>query len=116
MNAKLKANAKPKARAKKQLTPKQVRVINTYTDPDSPGFSNKTHTGKIALNIEDPNYAHVAATRVLQNDTVQNEIERIYRRIGKGKEVRQHLRADLLDHELVGKTITRTEDGKTVIG
>lgn len=93
------------------MTLKQRDFIANYTDINNPiTYSNGTQSVRQAYNYSSDNTAAATASRMLTNNKVKSEIDRVLSELNMGTKVRLKVLNKVLTGSHRQKTMTRTTD------
>lgn len=90
-----------------------ARFVVEITDPDSPNFGNALGSAVSAMDVTYET-AHKQSFKLMRQDRIRNEIERILEERGMGKEHRSSVLIELITQKMSRKTERYNEEGKLV--
>ena len=90
-----------------------ARFVVEITDPDSPTFGNALGSAVSAMDVTYET-AHKQSYKLMRQDRIRNEIERILEERGMGKEHRSSVLIELITQKMTRNTERYNEEGKLV--
>jgi hypothetical protein len=90
-----------------------AQFVVEITDPDSPNFGNALGSAVSAMDVTYET-AHKQSYKLLRQDRIRNEIERILEERGMGKEHRSSVLIELITQKMTRKTERYNAEGELV--
>lgn len=90
-----------------------AQFVVEITDPDSPNFGNALGSAVSAMDVTYET-AHKQSYKLMRQDRIRNEIERILEERGMGKEHRSSVLIELITQKMSRKTERYNEEGRLV--
>jgi len=90
-----------------------ARFVVEITDPDSPNFGNALGSAVSSMDVTYET-AHKQSYKLLRQDRIRNEIERILEERGMGKEHRSSILIELITQKMTRKTERYNAEGELV--
>lgn len=105
-------SATPEA-SKGNFNERAARFVVEITDPDSPNYGNALGSAVSAMDVTYET-AHKQSYKLMRQDRIRNEIERILEERGMGKEHRSSVLIDLITQKMTRKTERYNAEGELV--
>jgi len=105
-------SATPEA-SKGNFDERAARFVVEITDPDSPNYGNALGSAVSAMDVTYET-AHKQSYKLMRQDRIRNEIERILEERGMGKEHRSSVLIDLITQKMTRKTERYNAEGELV--
>lgn len=90
-----------------------AQFVVEITDPDSPNFGNALGSAVSAMDVTYET-AHKQSYKLMRQDRIRNEIERILEERGMGKEHRSSVLIELITQKMTRKTERYNAEGQLV--
>ena len=90
-----------------------ARFVVEITDPDSPNYGNALGSAVSAMDVTYET-AHKQSYKLMRQDRIRNEIERILEERGMGKEHRSSVLIELITQKMTRKTERYNAEGELV--
>jgi len=105
-------SATPEA-SKGNFDERAAQFVVEITDPDSPNFGNALGSAVSAMDVTYET-AHKQSYKLMRQDRIRNEIERILEERGMGKEHRSSVLIELITQKMTRKTERFNAEGELV--